>query len=40
VKFTDEQHDAAEFRSADACIVAGPGSGKTTVLVERYRRLM
>src|SRR6185312_4349774 len=35
-----EQHDAAEFRAADACIVAGPGSGKTTVLVERYRRLM
>ena len=24
----------------DACIVAGPGSGKTTVLVERYRRLV
>jgi ATP-dependent exoDNAse (exonuclease V) beta subunit len=40
VKFTGEQHDAAEFRAADACIVAGPGSGKTTVLVERYRRLM
>jgi ATP-dependent exoDNAse (exonuclease V) beta subunit len=40
LKFTDEQRDAAEFRAADACIVAGPGSGKTTVLVERYRRLM
>jgi ATP-dependent helicase/nuclease subunit A len=40
LQFTDEQNDAAEFRSADACIVAGPGSGKTTVLVERYRRLM
>jgi ATP-dependent exoDNAse (exonuclease V) beta subunit len=39
-KFTDAQQDAAEFRAADACIVAGPGSGKTTVLVERYRRLM
>jgi ATP-dependent exoDNAse (exonuclease V) beta subunit len=24
----------------DACIVAGPGSGKTTVLVERYRQLV
>ncbi len=24
----------------DACIVAGPGSGKTTVLVERYRQLI
>jgi ATP-dependent exoDNAse (exonuclease V) beta subunit len=39
-EFTAEQQDAAEFRAADACIVAGPGSGKTTVLVERYRRLM
>jgi ATP-dependent exoDNAse (exonuclease V) beta subunit len=39
-EFTAEQHDAAEFRAADACIVAGPGSGKTTVLLERYRRLM
>ncbi|HVY93767.1 MAG TPA: UvrD-helicase domain-containing protein, partial [Bryobacteraceae bacterium] len=39
-EFTADQHDAAEFRAADACIVAGPGSGKTTVLVERYRRLM
>jgi len=24
----------------DACIVAGPGSGKTTVLVERYKQLV
>jgi len=24
----------------DACVVAGPGSGKTTVLVERYRKLV
>ena len=24
----------------DACIVAGPGSGKTAVLVERYTRLV
>ncbi|HVW10916.1 MAG TPA: UvrD-helicase domain-containing protein [Bryobacteraceae bacterium] len=39
-EFTAEQHDAAEFRAADACVIAGPGSGKTTVLVERYRRLM
>src|SRR5437764_1776981 len=27
-------------RHADACIVAGPGSGKTTVLVEYFRRLV
>ena len=40
LKFTREQQEAAEFRGLDACIVAGPGSGKTTVLVERYRRLM
>src|SRR5215467_13837916 len=24
----------------DTCVVAGPGSGKTTVLVERFRRLV
>src|SRR5262249_1134268 len=24
----------------DMCVVAGPGSGKTTVLVERFRRLV
>ena len=27
-------------RDDDACIVAGPGSGKTTVLVEYFRRLV
>ena len=38
--FTPEQHAAIEYRQQDACVVAGPGSGKTTVLVERYRTLI
>ncbi|MBS1858372.1 MAG: UvrD-helicase domain-containing protein [Acidobacteria bacterium] len=40
--FTQAQIDAAsvERRDEDACIVAGPGSGKTTVLVEYFRRLV
>ena len=38
--FTADQLSAVEFLKRDACIVAGPGSGKTTVLVERYRRLL
>jgi ATP-dependent exoDNAse (exonuclease V) beta subunit len=28
------------LRNQDACVVAGPGSGKTTVLVEYFRRLV
>ena len=31
---------AVERLGEDACIVAGPGSGKTTVLVERYKQLV
>ena len=31
---------ATDRRNEDACIVAGPGSGKTTVLVEYFRRLV
>src|SRR5579862_4242543 len=38
--FTASQHDAIRYKSMDACVVAGPGSGKTTVLVERYRSLV
>jgi ATP-dependent helicase/nuclease subunit A len=38
--FTPQQHHAIEYRKLDACVVAGPGSGKTTVLVERYRSLI
>jgi ATP-dependent helicase/nuclease subunit A len=39
-EFTRQQQDAIEFRRLDACVVAGPGSGKTTVLVERFRSLV
>jgi ATP-dependent exoDNAse (exonuclease V) beta subunit len=40
--FTPKQIDAIDITrlGEDACIVAGPGSGKTTVLVERYRQLV
>jgi ATP-dependent exoDNAse (exonuclease V) beta subunit len=38
--FTEQQEYAARYKKLDACVVAGPGSGKTTVLVERYRRLI
>ena len=42
VLLTPEQLDAVDVskRHVDACIVAGPGSGKTTVLVEYFRRLV
>lgn len=40
--FTPRQLDAIDVAKAgqDTCVVAGPGSGKTRVLVERYRRLV
>jgi ATP-dependent helicase/nuclease subunit A len=40
--FTPAQVDAVDVdrRHEDACVVAGPGSGKTTVLVEYFRRLV
>jgi ATP-dependent exoDNAse (exonuclease V) beta subunit len=38
--FTAQQKNAIEYLRKDACVVAGPGSGKTTVLVERYCRLV
>ncbi|MBK9170543.1 MAG: UvrD-helicase domain-containing protein [Bryobacterales bacterium] len=40
--FTPSQEAAAEVLPApqDTCVVAGPGSGKTSVLIERYRRLV
>jgi ATP-dependent exoDNAse (exonuclease V) beta subunit len=40
--FTTAQQQAIDIerRNEDACIVAGPGSGKTTVLVEYFRRLV
>src|SRR6266851_491363 len=42
VNFTAAQLDAVDvsIRLQDACVVAGPGSGKTTVLVEYFRRLV
>ena len=40
--FTIDQLDAVDVaqRNRDACVVAGPGSGKTTVLVEYFKRLV
>jgi ATP-dependent helicase/nuclease subunit A len=40
--FTSAQQAAIDTvrRHLDACVVAGPGSGKTTVLVEHFRRLV
>jgi len=41
-QFSEEQRRAIAIErfGEDACIVAGPGSGKTTVLVERFRQLV
>ncbi len=40
--YTTDQLGAIDITrlGSDACVVAGPGSGKTTVLVERYGRLV
>ena len=42
VTYTPAQTAAIDItrRHQDACVVAGPGSGKTTVLVEYFRRLV
>jgi ATP-dependent exoDNAse (exonuclease V) beta subunit len=42
MNFTADQLDAVDVtrRHLDTCVVAGPGSGKTTVLVEYFRRLV
>lgn len=42
VPFTSNQLGAVDIsdRDLDTCVVAGPGSGKTTVLVEYFRRLV
>src|SRR5436305_1624557 len=42
VVFTHRQREAIDVsrRHLDACVVAGPGSGKTTVLVEYFRKLV
>ena len=38
--FTALQEAAIAWRQQDVCVVAGPGSGKTTVLVERFFQLV
>jgi ATP-dependent exoDNAse (exonuclease V) beta subunit len=42
MNFTRDQLEAVDVaqRHLDTCVVAGPGSGKTTVLVEYFRRLV
>jgi ATP-dependent exoDNAse (exonuclease V) beta subunit len=42
MQFTEQQLRAIDIErlGQDMCVVAGPGSGKTTVLVERFRRLV
>ena len=40
MRLTAEQQAAVERWGQDVCLVAGPGSGKTTVLVERYAWLI
>ena len=42
VPYTEHQLAALDVsqRDLDVCVVAGPGSGKTTVLVEYFRRLV
>jgi ATP-dependent helicase/nuclease subunit A len=40
VALTEAQRRAVERIGQDVCVVAGPGSGKTTVLVARYAWLM
>ncbi len=40
VELSAEQRAAVERREQDVCVVAGPGSGKTRVLVERFAWLV
>ena len=42
IPFTADQRSAIDVsrRHLDTCVVAGPGSGKTTVLVEYFRQLV
>jgi ATP-dependent helicase/nuclease subunit A len=37
---TDRQRECVEARGQDVCVVAGPGSGKTRVLIARFRWLV
>ncbi|MEO7650895.1 MAG: UvrD-helicase domain-containing protein, partial [Bryobacteraceae bacterium] len=42
MEFTEQQINAIGMHrlGVDTCVVAGPGSGKTTVLIERFRSLV
>src|SRR5438132_4068857 len=42
IEFTPAQRNAIGLHALnqDTCVVAGPGSGKTTVLIERFRGLV
>jgi ATP-dependent helicase/nuclease subunit A len=40
VKLTGDQQRAVERSGQDVCVVAGPGSGKTRVLIERFAWLV
>ncbi len=40
MQFTREQHDAIQIQDKNLLVVAGAGSGKTRVLVERYIQLL
>ena len=41
MKLTEKQREAVESRGRrEICVIAGPGSGKTTVLVNRFRWLV
>ncbi|MCY4072759.1 MAG: UvrD-helicase domain-containing protein [Chloroflexi bacterium] len=40
ISFTPEQHDAVHIHDKNLIVVAGAGSGKTRVLVERYLQLL
>ena len=40
MKLTPQQHDAIHRIGQDACVIAGPGSGKTRVLAERFAWLI
>ena len=40
MKLTPQQHDAVHRIGQDVCVIAGPGSGKTRVLAERFSWLV
>src|SRR5258708_30974767 len=42
IRFTDAQREAIALDAIgkDTCVVAGPGSGKTTVVIERFRGMV